>query len=122
MAVELPSQGDDDAGSRADRRRILIVIRHTDGTIRNRESSVVSSGAIRQADPGTSRLGNEDHSRTSGYYEPMDKTVARLNIEHLRRLLEAETDAAKLAMVRRLLAEEEEKLYISLAGETKKDA
>ncbi len=40
----------------------------------------------------------------------MDRTVARLNIEHYRRLLANETDAARLQTLRRLLAEEEAKL------------
>lgn len=40
----------------------------------------------------------------------MDRTVARLNIEHYRRLLETETDETKRLMIVRLLAEEDAKL------------
>ena len=40
----------------------------------------------------------------------MDRTVARLNIEHYRKLLETETDEKKRATLTRLLAEEEAKL------------
>jgi len=38
------------------------------------------------------------------------KNIARLNIEHFRRLLEAETDPKKRETITRLLAEEEAKL------------
>jgi hypothetical protein len=40
----------------------------------------------------------------------VDKTVARLNIEHYRRLLARETDEARRLTILRLLAEEEAKL------------
>lgn len=40
----------------------------------------------------------------------MPKTIARLNIEHFRRLLAQETDETKRRMLLRLLAEEEAKL------------
>ena len=40
----------------------------------------------------------------------MDRTVARLNIEHLRRLLATETNELKRQTMLRLLAEEEAKL------------
>ena len=40
----------------------------------------------------------------------MDKTVARLNIEHFRTLLANEADAARRGVLSRLLAEEEAKL------------
>ncbi|HET7191420.1 MAG TPA: hypothetical protein VFI98_05860 [Pseudolabrys sp.] len=40
----------------------------------------------------------------------MDRSVARLNIEHYQRLLAQETDEARLQTLRRLLAEEEAKL------------
>ena len=40
----------------------------------------------------------------------MDKTVARLNIEHYRKLLATEQDEAKRQTILRLLAEEEAKL------------
>ena len=40
----------------------------------------------------------------------MDKTVARLNIEHFQRKLATETDEAKRQQILRLLAEEEAKL------------
>ncbi len=49
----------------------------------------------------------------------MDKTVADLNIEHFKKLLEAETDPIKREMLR-LLAEEEAKLAIALANINKK--
>jgi len=40
----------------------------------------------------------------------MDKMVARLNIEHFRKQLAAETDETRRQMLLRLLAEEEAKL------------
>jgi hypothetical protein len=40
----------------------------------------------------------------------VDKTIAKLNIEHYRRLLSDETDAAKRQTLQRLLVEEEKKL------------
>ena len=40
----------------------------------------------------------------------MDRTVAHLNIDHYRRLLEKETDEQRRQMLMRLLAEEEAKL------------
>ena len=40
----------------------------------------------------------------------MNKDIARLNIEHFRKLLERETEEAKRGMLLRLLAEEEAKL------------
>ncbi len=40
----------------------------------------------------------------------MDKTVARLNIEHFRRKLATETDEAQRRVILRLLTEEEAKL------------
>ena len=40
----------------------------------------------------------------------MDPTVARLNIEHFRKLLSQEKDEAKRQTILRLLAEEEAKL------------
>ena len=40
----------------------------------------------------------------------MDRTVASLNIEHYKRLLESETDEQKRKVLLRLLAEEEAKL------------
>jgi hypothetical protein len=40
----------------------------------------------------------------------MDKTVARLNIEHFRKKLAAETDETRRQQIVRLLAEEEAKL------------
>ncbi len=40
----------------------------------------------------------------------MDRAVARLNIEHYRRLLATETDETKRQTIIRLLAEEEAKL------------
>jgi hypothetical protein len=41
---------------------------------------------------------------------PMDKTVARLNIEHYRKLLATEVDETKRQTLQRLLQEEEAKL------------
>lgn len=49
----------------------------------------------------------------------MDQTVARLNIEHFRRLLEKETDFARRETLLRLLAEEEAKLEKCLVVERK---
>jgi hypothetical protein len=40
----------------------------------------------------------------------MDRTVARLNIEHCRRLLAKETDQSSRQILERLLAEEKSKL------------
>jgi hypothetical protein len=40
----------------------------------------------------------------------MDRTVARLNVEHYRRLLATESDEQKRSTLQRLLAEEEAKL------------
>jgi hypothetical protein len=40
----------------------------------------------------------------------MDRSVARLNIEHYRRLLATETDDSRRKTILRLLAEEEAKL------------
>ena len=40
----------------------------------------------------------------------MDRTVARLNIEHYRKLLASEVDEARRQQIARLLAEEEAKL------------
>lgn len=40
----------------------------------------------------------------------MDRTVARLNIEHYRRLLARESDATRRQALLRLLAEEEARL------------
>jgi len=45
----------------------------------------------------------------------VDETVARLNIEHFRRLLAEEIDAAKRQTLHQLLAEEEGKLEAILA-------
>jgi predicted aminopeptidase len=46
----------------------------------------------------------------------MDRDIARLNIEHFRRLLERETDEERRVMLLRLLAEEEAKLSALLRG------
>lgn len=40
----------------------------------------------------------------------MDRTVAHLNIQHFKKLLESEADPGKRLMIERLLAEEEAKL------------
>jgi hypothetical protein len=42
----------------------------------------------------------------------MDRDIARLNIEHFRKLLERETDETRRNMLLRLLAEEEAKLSV----------
>jgi hypothetical protein len=46
----------------------------------------------------------------------MDRDIARLNIEHFRKLLERETDESKRAVLLRLLAEEEAKLTVLNRG------
>jgi len=50
----------------------------------------------------------------------MDKTVARLNIEHFRRKLAEETDPSKHETLRQLLAQEEAKLK-ALGGEAEEE-
>ncbi len=40
----------------------------------------------------------------------MDRTVAHLNIQHFKKLLESETDPGRRQMIERLLVEEEAKL------------
>jgi hypothetical protein len=50
----------------------------------------------------------------------MDRTVARLNIEHYRRLLARETDDLRRQTIQRLLAEEEAKLADPTSNETRK--
>jgi hypothetical protein len=52
----------------------------------------------------------------------VDKTVARLNIEHYRRLLAEETDAAKRRTIMLLLAEEEAMLNALLSRPAGKKA
>lgn len=49
----------------------------------------------------------------------MDRTVARYNIEHYRRLLAEETDEMRRQMLLRLLAEEEAKLVGNAPNEHK---
>jgi hypothetical protein len=49
----------------------------------------------------------------------MDRSVARLNIEHFRRLLARETDETRRQTLLRLLAEEEAKLAQSAPQERK---
>lgn len=49
----------------------------------------------------------------------MDRTVARYNIEHYRRLLAKETDEMRRQMLLRLLAEEEAKLADGAPNEHK---
>jgi hypothetical protein len=51
----------------------------------------------------------------------MDKTVAELNIQHFKKLLEIETDPVKRQTLQRLLTEEEAKLALALANKTKKE-
>jgi hypothetical protein len=48
----------------------------------------------------------------------MNRTVARLNIAHFKRLLEKETDEAKRQLLLRLLAEQE--ILLSAAPESPK--
>lgn len=50
----------------------------------------------------------------------MEKTVARLNIEHYRHLLTTETDDTKRQTLIRLLAEEETKLRMLSETEPRK--
>lgn len=50
----------------------------------------------------------------------MDRTVAHLNIEHYRRLLEKETDESRRQLLMRLLAEEEAKLAGNAPRERKR--
>jgi len=50
----------------------------------------------------------------------MDKTVARLNIEHYRRLLARETDESRRQVIMRRLAEKEAKLVDSKPQERKR--
>ena len=50
----------------------------------------------------------------------MDRTVARLNIEHFRKQLAEEKDEAKRRMLVQLLAEEEAKLA-AIEARSKKD-
>lgn len=52
----------------------------------------------------------------------MDRSVARLNIEHYRRLLEKETDQSRRQTLLRLLAEEEAKLAESAPKGPKRKA
>ncbi|HVO92002.1 MAG TPA: hypothetical protein VMT22_04140 [Terriglobales bacterium] len=71
-----------------------------------------------------------DNSLKSGIFKveyptqgaPMDRSVARLNIEHFRRLLAKETDEQRRLMLQRLLAEEEAKLANSAPKEKKRRA
>ena len=49
----------------------------------------------------------------------MDRAVARLNIEHYRKLLATETDEARRQTLLRLLAEEEAKLASQALPEKK---
>jgi len=50
----------------------------------------------------------------------MDRTVAHLNVEHYRRLLEKETDEARRQTLMRLLAEEEAKIADNAPPERKR--
>ena len=50
----------------------------------------------------------------------MDRTVAHLNIEHYRRLLEKETDKVRRQTLMRLLAEEEAKIADNAPRERKR--
>jgi hypothetical protein len=50
----------------------------------------------------------------------MDVAIAKANIEHFKNLLETETDEAKRAVLRRLLAEEEGKLAAALKARSER--
>ena len=50
----------------------------------------------------------------------MDKTVARLNIEHFQKMLATETDEVTRQQILRLLAEEEAKLSALDSGKERK--
>lgn len=50
----------------------------------------------------------------------MDRLVARLNIEHYRKLLSDESDPDKRGMLQKLLTEEEAKLIAAEADHNKK--
>ncbi len=50
----------------------------------------------------------------------MDVEIAKANIEHFKKLLETEMDAAKQDVLKRLLAEEELKLAAALKGRNDK--
>jgi hypothetical protein len=50
----------------------------------------------------------------------MDRSVARINIEHFRRLLAKETDEARRQILLRLLAEEEAKIAEAKPKERKR--
>jgi hypothetical protein len=50
----------------------------------------------------------------------MDRYVARLNIEHLRKLLAKETDETKRQTLERLLTDEEAKLKAAEPGSREK--
>lgn len=52
----------------------------------------------------------------------MDRMIAKLNIEHYRKLLASEVDEAKRQMLGRLLAEEEAKLATMNAPERRKES
>ncbi|GLQ56590.1 hypothetical protein GCM10010862_38490 [Devosia nitrariae] len=50
------------------------------------------------------------HDDPDGQMQDQDMAVARLNIEHFRKRMAEETDDTRLATLRQLLEEEEEKL------------
>lgn len=52
----------------------------------------------------------------------MERTVARLNVEHYKHLLAQETDETKRQTLTRLLAEEEAKLRSLSEGKTRKSS
>ena len=52
----------------------------------------------------------EPHENWNGTKDPVPRTIARLNIQHFRKLLAQETDDAKRRVLLGLLAEEEAKL------------
>jgi hypothetical protein len=52
----------------------------------------------------------------------LDRSIARLNIEHFRRLLASETDETRRKTILRLLAEEEAKLADAKPPEKRRQA
>ena len=74
---------------------------------------------VKEAALGLTRITDSTHAARSLGERDMDKTVARYNIEHYRKLLANETDEARRQAIARLLAEEEGKLA-ALENQTKK--
>jgi hypothetical protein len=66
--------------------------------------------------PETKRKSSQERERA------LDRTVARLNIEHYRRLLATETDESRRQVILRLLAEEEAKVAGNAPRDRKRKA